>query len=154
MKVWITTAIALVFLNIQPVQADDSPRHQIVDGVNVYLGVMPTAMIQDQHDMPKAKLEHQGQSSEAEFHHILIALIDAQTGQRLSPISIDAEVSGLGGLAAQFKSLEAMNIHRTVSYGNYFHFPDRGSYRLRFTIHLSGRDSPVVTEFMYSHPGN
>lgn len=154
MKAWIPTGLVLLFFNALPALADDSPRHQIVDGVSIYLGIMPTAMIREHPDNHMSGAAHGGLPAGREYHHILIALFDTQTDQRLVPASIDAEISGLGGMAAQFKKLEPMHVERTISYGNYFRFPGRGIYRLHFSIRMTGLDHPVEAEFIYEHPGN
>ena len=48
------------------------------------------------------------------FCHLVVALYDAQSGQRMTDVSIDATVTALG-LAQPVKRLESMRIEDTIT---------------------------------------
>lgn len=121
-----------------------------VDGVTVYLGVVPSSVVTER--LPAAeKAMHETGRTAPNSHHVLIALFDAQSGERLSG-TVTADVSSRHGDDAT-KPLEAMNIGGVVTYGNYFSMEDSGTYTIDVGIQLTGGHGGTrhVT-FRYEHP--
>jgi hypothetical protein len=116
------------------VPAEHSPYHRVVQGVAIYLGVVPAEVVRG----------HPPEHSESQMHggvpvgesHIVVALFDNKTGKRLTGAMIDARITATG-LDVQ-KTLEPMEIAGTVSYGNYFYLPGSGPYRIMLRIRLPG----------------
>jgi hypothetical protein len=77
--------------------AADSSLHKIVDGVAIYLGVIPAELIEGH---PKAHPEsglHGGAPPVTEErYHIVIALFDAKTGARITNAKVTASLSSFG----------------------------------------------------------
>ncbi|MDD4904620.1 MAG: hypothetical protein PHD39_00480 [Methylobacter tundripaludum] len=72
-------AIFALFIGISTVAGSEDQR-KVVDGVEIYLGVLPVEMVRGH---PKEHAEssmHSGLASCAEQYHMLIALFDSNTG--------------------------------------------------------------------------
>ena len=80
--------------------------------------------------------------------HIVVALFDAKTGQRITDAKVSARVEQLG-LIADHKDLDPMQIAGTVSYGNFYAMPRGGIYRIRVIVKRKGSSRPIEAEFEY-----
>ncbi len=81
--------------------ADDSERHQVVDGMSVYLGVIPAQLVMDHYGM------HDGAGNKAHNYHVLVALFDSRSGERITNANVKATITPLG-FAGRTKHMEAM----------------------------------------------
>lgn len=122
----------------------------VVEGVTVYLGVLPSEMIRG-HSIghPEASM-HGGLSSGRGEHHVLISLFDAN-GTRLENMEVQAKV-GEVGLSATKKPLEPMQIVGTVTYGNFFSMPKPGPYSIELDWRVKGEKKWLHAVFIYRHP--
>ena len=122
----------------------------VVEGVTVYLGVLPSEMIRG-HPIghPEASM-HGGPSSSRREHHVLISLFDAG-GTRLDNMEAQARV-GEVGLSAVKKPLEPMQIAGTVTYGNFFSMPKPGPYSIELDWRVKGEKKWSHADFIYRHP--
>ena len=122
----------------------------VVEGVTVYLGVLPSEMIRG-HPIghPEASM-HGGPSSSRGEHHVLISLFDAE-GTRLENMEAQARV-GEVGLSAVKKPLEPMQIAGTVTYGNFFSMPKPGPYSIELDWRVKGETKWSHAVFIYRHP--
>ena len=124
---------------------------QTADGMIVYLGVMPSEMIQGHPaEHPEGQM-HGGAPAGRYQYHIVVALFDAVSGTRIAPAQVMAKVSKLG-LSGIEKRLDSMDIAGTTSYGNYFRMPSVGLYRIEISIRRHGAAGAVRTTFDYQHP--
>jgi len=136
-KYWKT---ALVFIGVAAFQpfataADVTDRFQVVDGIAIYLGVIPAQMIQG---YPKEHLEskmHGGVPIRGHRDHVTVALFDDATNKRIENAEVTGSVMELG-LGAQKKKFEPMKIAGTITYGNYFDFPSKTLYHIKLSIKL------------------
>lgn len=121
-----------------------------VDGVTVYLGVLPSEMIRG-HPVghPEASM-HGGPSGRRGEHHVLISLFDAE-GTRLENMEAQARVGEIG-LSAVKKPLEPMHIAGTVTYGNFFSMPKPGPYSIELDWRVKGEKKWSHAVFIYRHP--
>lgn len=120
-----------------------------VAGLTVYLGVVPAAMIQG--DAREHAAEAHGDVPRgAHAYHVMAAVFDAETGERIENAGIEARVTPLG-LAPVTRRLEPMAIAGTVTYGNYFTMRGDGPYQIDFVVTAPGRAQPAVVEFTYEH---
>ncbi|MEW5756287.1 MAG: hypothetical protein AB1810_08275 [Pseudomonadota bacterium] len=127
--------------------ASDSERHQTADGMDIYLGVIPSVFITEHPDM-------HGKSKKQHRYHVLVALFDSITGERITNAKVRARVSLLG-LVGPEKTLEAMNNHNVMSYGNYFMMTDPGQYRIEFRIKRTAEQKEeTLVRFLYRRPGD
>ena len=135
---------------VPPAFAQDLTPYKIADGLAVYLGVIPAEMITGH---PKGHAEavmHGGVPSGRHVHHVMVAVFDSATAQRITDAAVTANAAGLG-LAGTEKTLESMTIADAVTYGAYFDLPGRDRYRIRIEITRPGTARTVTVEFEYDH---
>lgn len=131
--------------------ADNAWNHRSAAGLEVYLGVTPAALVLRAHPQCHAEAEmHDGAPRGAHAQHVMVAIFDAETGERVEDANVEARVTPLG-LASVMRPLEPMSIADTVSYGNYFTMRGDGLYQIRIAIDQSGSAPSAVTEFSYQH---
>ncbi len=124
------------------VMADDSSRHLQVEGMDVYLGVIPAQLTSEKMHNSATPKEH--------GYHILIALFDRKSGLRITDAKLKASV-GLVGVTGSSKELEVMP-GNALSYGNYFmmHQPER--YRIVVEIKRKESNVKSTASFVYQRP--
>jgi hypothetical protein len=134
-----------------PARAVDSEYHKVVDGVVIYLGVVPMHVVQDQ---PGITPMHGGVPRGSAHHHVMIALFEEQTGKRINNAEVTASVQELG-LAWETKKLERMEIAGAMTYGNYFAMSANNIYRIRLEIRRPETSHAVEAqlEHVHSHKG-
>lgn len=145
-------ALLAAVMSVLPMtsHASDNSRHQLVDGVNIYLGVFPAELIQGNDKQHHESEMHGGVPAGGHRYHVTVALFDAATGERITGVQVKASVSSLGLYGAE-KKLEPMTISDAISYGNYFRMPGTGIYRIRVNIRRPGLAEATEAEFEYSH---
>ncbi|HEU4693441.1 MAG TPA: hypothetical protein VFS23_33995 [Vicinamibacterales bacterium] len=128
---------------------DILPRsEQTVEGVTVYLGIVPAALIQGHSTTPgDPQSLHGGTPSRSASHHVMVALFDAVTGARITDARVEARVEGV----PHAKPLEQMEVNGLMTYGNFFPFEDARVRRIRVEIALPDRAAPLVAQFAYDH---
>lgn len=138
----------LLLIPLAGALADDSGQHKIVNGVVIYLGVMPSEMILG-HPKPHTEAEmHGGVPAGRHQRHVLVALFDNATGKRITNVEVKANVFEIGLFGVQ-KKLEPMLIAGTISYGNYFNIAGVNPYRILVQIRLPGSADVIEVEFEY-----
>lgn len=121
------------------------------DGLTIYYGVLPAAMVAQQ-EQAAGKHMQPTNAAGADTHHLVVAIFDEQTGNRLSEASVQARVEPLGG-ASQEKPLEPMKISDTVTFGNFFRMEGDMPYVIHLRIHRNeGSPSDVEIALRYRHP--
>ncbi|MHB0926475.1 MAG: hypothetical protein ACYC1F_08230 [Gallionellaceae bacterium] len=130
--------------------ATDSSRHQVVDGVDIYLGIFPAELIQGHSKQHPEGEMHGGVPVGEHRYHVTVALFDAATGKRITGAQVSARVSELG-LSGTEKKLEPMTIAGAISYGNYFRMSGTGIYRIRVQVRRPGVAQAIEAEFEYQH---
>src|SRR3990172_6057248 len=93
---WLRAApVAALLATAGPAFAAGEP-FKVVDGLTVYLGVLPAAMIQGHApDHPEITM-HGGRPAGQHVYHVMVAVFEAKTGKRLADIGVSARVSSLG----------------------------------------------------------
>ncbi len=124
------------------VMADDSNRHLQVEGMNVYLGVIPAQLTSEKMHNSATPKEH--------GYHILIALFDSKSGLRITDAKLKATV-GLLGVTGSSKELEVMP-GNALSYGNYFMMHQADRYRIVVEIQRKGSNKKSIASFVYQRP--
>jgi hypothetical protein len=120
--------------------------HQRVDGVDIYLGVLPAEMIRG----------HPKEHPEGEMHggtpvgmvHVMAALFDQASGKRITDASVTARLEWPDQYRVE-KPLEPMIVSASKAYGNYFRVPDKGSVRIVVTVQRPGRPGVVKATFYW-----
>lgn len=143
LKICLASASALL-LPASRAADNDFSNEKSVDGMRIYLGVMPSQIV-----AAGAMDEHHRPPPGRGYHHVVVALFDEKTGERLTDCELLARVENLGRTVVENKPLEAMLINRLVSFGNFFSMPGADPYR----IHLEIRRRHTVSRatFNYRH---
>ena len=133
--------------------ADEINQHRLVDGMDIYYGVVPAKVVESH---PKKHAEsgmHGKNLLSGGTHHLVVTLYNNKTAQRINDAKIEAVVMPLG-LAHQQKLLEPMQINGAMSYGNYFSMVGGGPFRIELQITRPGKGGTTKTEFEYRPPAN
>lgn len=133
--------------------AADVATHKVVDGVAIYLGVLPSEMVLGHPHSHTEPGMHGGVPAGEHRYHVTVALFDAATGKRITGAQVKATVSELA-LSGTTKTLEPMLIADAITYGNYFIMRGTGIYRIRVQVRQPGESQPIEAEFEYQHGGN
>lgn len=128
----------------------DSAGHRTTDGLSVYLGVVPAAMVRGHPKGHSEEAMHGGIPRGPHAYHVIVAIFDAETGKRVEDAAVEARVSPVG-LSGITRRLEPMAIVGTVTYGNYFSLRSSDVYRVAVTITRGAGAPPVIVEFDYEH---
>ena len=140
--------IAAVVLADSSMAFADDEHARVVEGITIYLGVVPCEMIQG----PERQM-HGGVPKILHCHHIMVALFDAASGKRIVNATVTARVRepGVSGVSGVVKPLESMPVAGAMTYGNYFPIPAAGPYLIDLQIHRPGSSHEIDTEFERQH---
>lgn len=112
--------------------ANAAEQKLTVDDMEVYYGIVPAEIVKKQANKETGAM-HDGQSRKRS-RHLVVALFDTKSRQRISDASVAATVTPLG-LAPNEKRLEQMRIDDTITYGSYFDFPaESAPFRIELKI--------------------
>jgi len=137
-------------LNVVAATVNAPKNYQVIEGVAIYLGVMPAQIVRG-HDRGHVESKmHGGIPSSRDSEHVVVALFDNTSGKRIENAKVSAQVMELG-LGPEWKNLEPMRIAGTITYGNYFDMPQNDIYHIQVRIHLADRPNPLVATFTYQH---
>jgi len=152
---WKATLVMIGVALFQPVAAAaDAPESfQVVDGIAIYLGVMPAQILQGHPDEHPEHKMHGGVPAKGHRDHVVVALFDDATGKRIENAEVTGSVMEIGS-GSKKKKLEPMKIAGTITYGNYFDMPDNNIYHIKVHIHLQGIKGIVEAQFTHQHFGN
>ncbi len=157
--------LAAFLVNVSAAVAADSERHQRVDGMDVYLGVMPSQMImkhprmhgivglpQDQQLTLPDQPHIQGMvPASTHRYHVLVALFDSASGKRITDAKVAATVQA-PGLTAKEQKLEPMHTEGALSYGYHFLMLNPGQYKILIDIQRPGAERLTRVNFIYARP--
>lgn len=119
-----------------------------VDGVAAYLGVMSAAIARGHPRQHPEATMHGGPGSAGD-RHIVVALFDAKTFDRITVAEITATVEGLAHIGRVTKKLERMDIADAVTFGGYFPFQGTDNYTITLVINLADRRKALTVTFRY-----
>jgi cytochrome c5 len=133
-----------------PVSAQDANR-KVVDGIEIYLGVVPAAATRMQ--QPRGSKEapmHGGVPKGKDYYHVNVSLFDSRTKVEITDadVEVTAEDPAMGG---ETKKLETMVINNTISYGNYFRMPGTNPYQIVVHVKRPGTSHLVTADFDFRH---
>lgn len=144
----VAVALALV-LAAGTAWASHYGKRMEADGLIVQSGMVPSNLLRAQAQGSGEGTMHGGIPDSPDFHHFMVALFDKETGQRIENAEVTATV-GEVGLSGTTKPLEPMDLHNTVTYGNYFKMGGKGPYRVELSIQPSGGEEVTVS---WTFPG-
>lgn len=145
-----TVQAAMLFISAGVSHASDVTRYKVVDGIGIYLGVVPTDLIMKHPMEHTERAMHGGVPLGRHHHHVMVALFESKTGDRITDAKVTADVAELG-LAGHTKELEPMTIAGAPTYGNYFDLGVSGVYRILVRVRGSGLAHIIEAEFEYKH---
>ena len=141
-----SSALAVALSISIPAQAEDDPFHKTGFGLSVNIGLIPAPAIQGRPaGDPMAPMP--GGPVRSYKFHLVVAVFDAATRERITDASVMARVSEIG-LAGSEIMLEKMKGTDTVSYGGLVGFPSNGRYVIAVEIERP-KHPPVSFDFSY-----
>lgn len=151
----LVSALAWVLPGMTAAAIADDRSYKEASGIAAYLGVLPAAMVQGHPKDHAEEAMHGGVPRGRHAVHVMSAVFDAESGERIEDATIDASVIAVSDAAAHIagvtRRLEPMVIADTVTYGNYFAMPGDERYRIALSIKRAGSVTPVLLEFSYDH---
>ena len=145
-----TPLILLTLCLASGASADEIETSKTSEGLTAYLGVLPAAMIQGHDKDHEESTMHDGVPRGAHAYHVMVAIFDAESGERVDDAQVEAEVTPLG-LSSVRKPLDIMEIAGVVTYGNYFPLPGDDYYRIVVSITRGQGTKPILLEFRHEH---
>jgi len=130
----------------------DLPRNtQTVDGMRIELGVLPAGDVKGHPIDPKDPAAmHGGAAEYSGSHHLVVALFDAKTGERITNARILARVGERS--YSHDTPLEPMEVNGLVTYGGFFRMPGSSTWRIHLVIERPGVAHVSNADFAYEHP--
>lgn len=123
---------------------------KIVDGIAVYLGVVPSELIRGYSTGSEETTMHGGVPLGSSSHHVMIFFVDGRP-HHSEHMEVRASVRSLG-LAPQAKSLEPMHMGSTDTYGNYFAMAGGNPFGIAIELRRPGERNWHRVDFEYRHP--
>jgi cytochrome c5 len=147
----IRNAIVAMFTHGLPIAAPatpvvakgDDPRHRVVAGTDVYLGLMRADALRAQDAKPPVP-------SGKGYYHVNISLADNKSQAAVSDASVELRVSD--GMKSETKPLEPIRTNGAVSYRNYFRLSSGTAYTITASIRRPERPQPVQARFEFKAP--
>jgi hypothetical protein len=150
-RILYSTLLFFVFaIGFGAAAASSSDDSKTVGGIKFYLGILPSAMVLGHPTEHAESSMHGGSSARAGQYHIVVALFDASTEQRISDAQVAARVTPLG-MSGEEKALESMPIGAAPSYGNFFNMPGKGPFRIVIQVRRPGVTGKVDAVFEHRH---
>jgi hypothetical protein len=139
-----------VVLSSRAATAAEDDQSKTVDGLALYLGVVPAEIVKGPSPHSAERPMHGRVPRGPHEYHVVVAIFDAASGARISDATVTVQISGLG-LAGTKKKLDPMDIANTVTYGAFFDLPGLDLYIVRLTVERPGGDRPATVDFKYDH---
>lgn len=128
------SALALAALAALSAQAQERLER---DGIALYWGLVPEAIVSQQHAISEL---HGGRPpGGGKVNHLVLALFDAKTGQRIEGAVVRAQLSEPGVVDGAPRYVPPMPINGVNSYGQLFGMVHDGPYRFRISVQVPGR---------------
>ena len=129
----------------------DDPRHKVVSGTDVYLGVFPAEAIRAAH----AKAGKTGAAvadipSGKGYYHLNISLADNKSQVPVTDARVEVRASD--GMGSETKALALVAANNAVSYGNYFRFSSGNAYNITAEIRRPGVPGTFEAKFQFKAP--
>lgn len=152
-KFLMVMVVGLLTLASSGAYADQLNRSVTKSDLTVHFGIVPAE---------KARSVDRGTSEPVEpasapglsSYHLVVALFDKATGERISDATMNATVTGPGPKSrsrTQVKPLQEVKANGMVTYGNYFDMPWRGRYRIDLSITRKDSSRPTNVRLTYDH---
>jgi cytochrome c5 len=130
-----------------PAAASDS-RHKLVEGTDIYLGVLPAETMRARQSGADSKAQREIPIGKGYFH-VSVVLRDNGSKAEIKDAQIEARVANL--MTGETKKLEVASINNTVSYGNFFQMPGKDPYTVTLQIRKPGAARAIEAKFDLKH---
>ena len=128
-----------------------SDETQSAAGLKVELGIAPAETLRGRPEEDAVRQMHGGVPSGKSMYHVMVAIFDAGTGQRVTNAQVRARVEEVG-LTSEEKALQPMQVASAVTYGNFFRMAGRGTFRVTVQIRIPGTTRVTELQFEHRHP--
>lgn len=142
--------IAAARLLASPAEADTTNGYVVDHGIAVYYALIPAEMIKGHSKEHVESTMHGGIPAGPHAHHLMAALFNATTFERIVDADVAAAIGEVGHPASQ-KQLQPFTVAGALAYGNYFDFRARTEYRIRIDVKAPGFANPARVEFDFKH---
>ncbi len=138
---------------------------QTADGLTIYLGVVPAAVVRGHPaDHPEAQM-HGGTRRGQHIMHVVAAAFDKSSGARITKANVVAHITEPGGIQRSVR-LQPMTVDGALTFGGYVTFARGIDYRIGIRVerpshmqpsqpmqkpHQMHRIAPVTVHFTYTH---
>ena len=126
--------------------AGENGQQKTVDGVSVYMGVLPAEMLLGHPKGHHEREMHGGVPAGINRYHVVVALFDAASGRRVTEAQVKIGGASIG-MAASRKKAEPMLVNNVTTYGTYITLPGPGPYKIQVEIRRPGSDKVLEVEF-------
>ena len=127
-----------------------SSLSKVVDGMVIYVGIVPAQIIRGQ-SMDHASGAMHGGAAKGEQYHLLVVLLDAKTGQRIVDADVEASVAEFGKIGPPV-TLGLMKVAESITYGNFLDLPGSGPFRIDLNIRRPNVSHVTQAQFEHAHP--
>lgn len=142
--------VALLFAFHGVSSAQETGGSEVVGGMIAYYGVVPSQLVgAHPPGHPEARM-HGGVPSGKRSHHVIVALFDQESFERITDATVSATVAEVG-LAGQTKPLEPFTVDDALTYGNYFDLTPRTLYRITVSVRAPGKAAEAKFRFDFKH---
>lgn len=134
-----------------PAAAQGVPEQRVVvDNTEVYYGVVPAEIVRAQQGREGKGLGIVDRLRKRRHQkHVVVALFDTQSGERIVDARVAATVTPLG-MGARREQLKPIRLGEVTSYGAFFEFPPGSApYKIELQVTRAGHPPATVT-FNYS----
>ena len=134
-----------------PAWAGSDASTQADRGVLGYLGILPAEILTGHPVVHPEGAMHGGIPEGRHEYHLVIALFDQATGERIEEAQVTATLKGLGHVGGTEIPLQPMEIAGTVTYGNFVELPENDIYEIAVEVRRPDGEPPADLEFSYQH---
>jgi hypothetical protein len=122
-------------------------NHKIVDGTEIYLGIVSAESMRAQYSKGSTESSmHGGIPSGKAYYHVNISLFDSKTRAAITDAKVEASVTEPAA-GAQTKRLELMTLNNMQSYGNYFRMSGKNPYTITVRVRRPGLARAIEAKF-------
>jgi hypothetical protein len=147
-RAWILVAIAFAFpLAACQEQPAEAPFVQSADGLTGYLGVVPRAIVQVH--APEHEERRMHASEPRGGAHLVIAIFDDATGDRVEDAAVEAIVRGDRHRAGRRLRLEPMRIEGALTYGGFISLARNDRYHINIVVRRAGLNRDAYLRYVF-----
>lgn len=127
-----------------PAAAVDDTRHRLVEGTDIFLGVLPAETMRARQSGADSKAQREIPGGKGYFY-VSVVLRDNASKAEIKDAQVEARVAS--PLAGETKKLEAATVNKSLSYGNYFQMVGKEPYTVSVQIRRPGAAKAIEARF-------